>query len=37
MRLTRFSFKAEAKWIPLFALALPPLGALFWLAARLAR
>jgi hypothetical protein len=37
MKLSRFSFKAEAKWILLFALALPLLGALFWLVVRLAR
>jgi hypothetical protein len=34
---TRFSFKAEAKWILLLALALPLLGALFWLVVRLTR
>jgi hypothetical protein len=37
MKLTRFSFKVEAKWILLFALAPPLLGALFWLVVRLAR
>jgi len=37
MKTTKFSFKAEAKWILLVALALPLLGALFWLAVRLAR
>jgi hypothetical protein len=34
---TRFSFKAEAKWVLLLALALALLGALFWLAVRLTR
>jgi hypothetical protein len=37
MKLTRFSFKAEAKWVLLLAIALPLLGALFWLIIRLAR
>jgi hypothetical protein len=37
MKLTRFSFKAEAKWILLLALALPLLGTLFWPAVRLTR
>jgi hypothetical protein len=36
MKPTRFSFKAEAKWVLLLALALPLLGALFWLIIRLA-
>jgi hypothetical protein len=37
MKLTRFSFKAEAKWILLFALAFTLLDALFWLVVRLSR
>ena len=37
MKPTRFSFKAEAKWVLLLALALPLLGALVWLIIRLAR
>jgi hypothetical protein len=35
MKLTRFSFKAEAKWVLLLSLALPLLGALLWLVLRL--
>ena len=37
MKPMRFSFKAEAKWILLLALALPLLGALSWLILRLTR
>ena len=37
MNPTKFSFKAEAKWILLLALAIPLLGTLFWLVVRLAR
>jgi hypothetical protein len=37
MKLTKFTFKAEAKWVLLLALALPLLGTLFWLVVRLTR
>jgi hypothetical protein len=37
MKPTKFTFKAEAKWLLLLALALPLLGALTWLILRLAR
>jgi hypothetical protein len=37
MKLARFSYKAEAKWILLLGLALPLLGALLWLFIRLTR